>query len=848
MSYISPFRFSVFLCCLYASLTACAPQSVDPYARSSELLIETEIERLLSLLSLEEKINLVHANSKFSVAGVKRLGIPELSLSDGPHGVREEISRHSWESANWDNDYATYLPPLTAVAASWDTAVARIHGGVLGAEARDRGKDIILAPGVNLARLPTYGRNFEYFGEDPFLTATLVVPEIEAIQANDVAATVKHFALNTQELNRWGVDARPSERTLREVYLPAFEAAVKRANVWAVMGGYNRVYGTNANQSQPIIDILKDDWGFQGVLLTDWHVDINTKQAALNGLDLEMGTWKENYSDYFFADPLWQLIEQGEIPESVLDEKVRRILRLQISIGMMDPNRKSGARDTAGHHQAAQQIIEQGVVLLKNSKQLLPLDKTNLKRVVVLGPNANLAHGRGGGSSQVKSRYEITPLQGLREALGNRVQVDYLRVAPSNELPPIAGDFITTRLGGAGIPGWKAHHFTDETRQKYKKYEEWVNAYYQSGPEDQVKHLNLAADMVPLESGEHRFIVQGAGNLRLLINGEQVVSFSAQETEQRDYRIALAKDTTYRLELQYDGSQNFTLGLDAPGLDYSTLAEVRTKALVADAVFYFGGLSHAHDREGQDRAHMRLPDNQDEVIGLLVDANKNTIVSLIAGSPVEMPWINNVSTLVWGWYGGMHAGRAYARVLFGDVNPSGKMPFTLPKKYSDSAPIALNDYNEKESLYKEGVFIGYRWFEQKNIEPLFPFGYGLSYTTFELSDLQLPEEFTTDSEFNIAVTVKNSGKHAGAEVVQLYLGDEQSTVDRPRKELKGFAKVYLQPGEIRQVNIPVTQRDLAFWDVNIHGWKVEQGQFNVYVGTSSADIKLRGTFDYKEAR
>lgn len=844
MLYIPFFRSLVLICCVQVFLVACAPQPVDPNARRSVVLIEAETERLLGLLSLEEKIGLVHANSKFSVAGVKRLGIPELRLSDGPHGVREEISRHSWASANWDNDYATYLPPLTAVAASWDTQVARMHGRVLGAEARDRGKDIILAPGVNLARLPTYGRNFEYLGEDPFLAATLVVSEIKAIQANDVAATVKHFALNTQELNRWNVDAKPSERTLREVYLPAFEAAVKQANVWTVMGGYNRVYGTNANQNQSIIDILKNEWGFQGVLVSDWNVDITTQQAALNGLDLEMGTKQENYSDYFFADPLQKLIEQGDIQESVLDEKVRRILRMQISIGMMDPNRKAGARDTIQHHQAAQRIIEQGVVLLKNSKQLLPLDKMNLKRVLVLGPNANLAHGRGGGSSQVKSRYEITPLQGLREALGSRVQIDYLRVAPTSELPPIAGDFITTRLGGSGIPGWKVHHFKDKTRKDYEKYEEWVNPQYPPNSEYPVKHFNLVADMVPLEAGEHRFIVEGVGDLRFLINGEPVVSFSAVEKEQQSYRISLAKDTPYHLELQYDGDQYFTLGLDAPGLEYSNLDDVRAKASVADAVLYFGGLSHADDSEGRDRAHMRMPDNQDDVIKILAAANENTIVSLIAGSPVEMPWVNDISALIWGWYGGMHAGHAYARVLLGDVNPSGKMPFTLPKKYSDSAPIALDDYNEKESLYKEGVFIGYRWFEQKNIKPLFPFGYGLSYTSFELSELQIPEKWAPDKAFNVTATVQNSGKRAGAEVVQLYLGDEQSSVERPQKELKGFAKVYLQAGESMQVNIPIRQRDLAFWDVEGHDWKVEPGRFNVYVGTSSADIALYGTFEY----
>lgn len=697
--------FSLAAMSIVLTLFSCAqtPQTID---RKQPEQVEREVERLLGLLNLEEKISLVHANSKFTVAGVPRLGIDEMVLSDGPHGVREEISRDSWDSANWDTDFATYLPTLTSVAASWDPEVAKLHGTVLGREARHRNKDIILGPGVNLARLPLYGRNFEYFGEDPYLAARLVVPEIRAIQAQDVAACVKHYALNSQELNRTGVNAKPDERTLREVYLPAFEAAVKEGGVYSVMGSYNQVHGTNANQSPLLVkQILKSEWNFDGVLLTDWNVDINTRDAALNGLDLEMGTDKTDYNEYFFARPLHEAVQKGEVPIEVLDEKVRRILRLQLRVGMMDPKRLQGARNTAEHRAAAQKIAEQGVVLLKNERNVLPLQKSSLRKILVMGPNADVAHGRGGGSSQVKAEYEVTPLQGLRAALGESVDIQYL------------------------------------------------------------------------------------------------------ENSSQDYKTAAA---------------------------------------AADAVIYFAGLNHEYDREDRDRKDMALPGDQDQVIANLISANPNTVVVVVAGSAVEMPWAKNIKALLWGWYAGMEAGHAYARVLLGEVNPSGKMPITLPQKLKDTAPIALADYNEKTSLYKEGVFIGYRWFEQQNIQPEFPFGHGLSYTQFELSDLRVPARITANQkEIPLMIKVKNTGLVAGAEVVQIYLQDAESSVPRPVKELKGFHKVFLQPGETRTLTLLLRQRDLAFWDTDRDDWRVEPGEFNVMAGVSSADIRASARFIYE---
>ncbi|WP_082086910.1 beta-glucosidase [Teredinibacter purpureus] len=856
------FSFLLVGCIVLTTFTGCSPISMtlskplstsqlavmpSSVSKTTPAAIEQEVERLLAALTLSEKISLLHANSKFTVAGVERLGIEEMHLSDGPHGVRHEISRHSWAPADWDTDYATYLPPLTAIAASWDPAMATLHGTVLGREARHRNKDIILGPGVNLARLPTYGRNFEYFGEDPFLAAQLVVPEILAIQQHDVAACVKHYALNTQELNRWGVDAQPDERTLREVYLPAFEAAVKEGGVYSVMGAYNKVYGTNANQSAHLVNgILKQDWGFDGVLLTDWHVDINTVDAAMNGLDLEMGTLVEDYDDYYFAAPLLAKVQEGEIPEAIIDEKVRRILRLQLRVGMMDPLRQEGLRNTEEHHRAARTLAEQGIVLLKNDQQLLPLQKDTLKNVLVMGPNANLPHGRGGGSSQVKSNYEITPLQGLQTLLGDDVNIVYLRAGTGDTLQPIPADYISTRHGGSGTPVWRVISFEDAERQQPLNVTEWPQSSKRWAHNTDTQYLTLEATLVPIESGEHIVKFHGSGHAQLHVDGESVASWHTDGQKVLSQTLNLTAGQAYTFQLQYDGNTYFTLGWDAPGIQVVSEAVYTEAAKKADLVLYFGGLSHSDDREGHDRESMRLPGNQDEVITALHRANATTTVFIIAGSAVEMPWANDISTLVWGWYGGMEAGHAYARMLTGAVNPAGKMPITLPKQYADTAPIKLDDYNDNTALYKEGVFIGYRWFEAQSIEVQFPFGHGLSYTQFDIDNLSVPKVVDANAEKTvISVTLKNTGKRTGAEVVQLYLGDAVASVARPIKELKGFKKVTLAPGESQTVMFELKPRDFAFWDIQTNGWLVEQGNFNIYVGVSSEDIRAQGVLHHQ---
>ena len=862
---------SFSLALIFLLLCACqedAPKTMQqPLAVKADRLVtvEQDVESLLSKMTLPEKVSLTHASGKFHINAIDRLGVPEMWLSDGPHGVRHQIERHSWASAGWTDDHATYLPHLTSVAASWDVEIARLHGQVLGAEARDRKKDFILGPGVNLARLPLYGRNFEYMGEDPILAAKLVVPQIKAIQENDVAATVKHYALNTQELNRVGVNAKPDERTLREVYLPAFEAAVKEGGVLGMMGSYNEYYGTNANQSKHLVmDILKGEWGYQGVLLTDWHVDINTYDAAVNGLDLEMGTKVDDYQDYFFAKPFLDMIQAGKIPESVVDEKARRILRVQHTIGMYDKDRLSGERNSKAHQAAARKIAAEGVVLLKNDvvglKPILPLDRKKIKNILVLGPNADKKHGTGGGSSEVKSLYEITPLEGLKAEFGEEVNITVMR-ARSSELTAIASDYVESRHW-TGTPAWNISYFTEQDREHLIE-ESWiVDSTFTSAKStkaDETQHITMTAKIKPLTKGLHQLNVETIGNFTLKINDETIISHKAsgdltadeKKVVQLSHDIELTEGESYAFEIHYDGSDKFTLGWNAPGELFSSEAEYIAAAKAADAVIYFGGLSHGDDRESIDRPDMRLPNSQDEIISKLISANEKTVVFLVAGSAVEMPWVKNANAIVWGWYGGMEAGHAFADILTGDVNPSGKMPITLPVRLEDTAPIALNDYNAIESLYTEGVFIGYRWFEQQKITPIFPFGHGLSYSEFTFSNISMSTQNISQSQLDknepltVDVTVTNTGKVAGAEVVQLYLHDKEASVARPLKELKGFKKVFLQAGESKTVRLALNKRDLSFWDVTTNNWKAESGNFEVMLGSSLSDIHLTAEFTYQ---
>jgi beta-glucosidase len=705
--------------------------------------IEQRVEDALSRMTLKEKVAMCHAQSKFSSPGVPRLGIPELWTSDGPHGIRPEVKWNDWGQAGWTNDSCIAFPALTCLAATWNKDMAALYGKSIGEEASYRNKDVLLGPGVNIYRSPLNGRNFEYLGEDPFLSSQMVVPYIREVQKNGVATCVKHFALNNEETDRNSVNVNVDDRALYEIYLPAFKAAVQEGQTWSIMGSYNRYRGIHCCHNHYLLnDILRNEWGFKGVVVSDWGGTHNTMQAITNGLDIEFGTdidsirvdTVNDYNNYYLAKPYFDLIKDGKAGTRELDDKVRHILRL-IFLTSMNPDRPFGSFATEEHALAGRRIAEEGIVLLQNKNNVLPIDLGKTKKIAVIGENAVKMMTVGGGSSSLKARYEVSPLDGIRKRVGKQVEVVYAR-------------------GYVGDTG---------------------------------------------------------GSYDGVISGQNL------------------GDKRSEAEL---------------------IAEACSVAGKADYVIFIGGLnkSEHQDCEGTDRQSLGLPYNQDKLISELVKVNKNLIVVNISGNAVAMPWVNEVPAIVQDWYLGTEAGNALAEVLVGDVNPSGKLPFTFPVKLEDSPAHSFNEFPGKndEVTYKEGIMVGYRWFDTKNIKPLFSFGHGLSYTTFEYGRMTADKkEMTANDKITFTLTVKNIGKRQGEEVVQLYIHDIKSSLPRPAKELKGFEKISLQPGETKTVSFTIDKSALSYFDADKHEWVAEPGDFEAIVGASSADIKDRLSFRLK---
>jgi beta-glucosidase len=731
--------------CLPVALLLFGAAPVPVYLDASQP-IEERVEDALARMTLEEKIAMIHAQSKFSSPGVPRLGIPEIWCTDGPHGIRAEVFWDEWNQAGWTNDSCTAFPALTALAASWNRELSHLYGRSVGEEARYRNKNILLAPGVNIYRSPLNGRNFEYMGEDPYLAARMVVPYIHGVQENGVAACVKHFALNNQETNRHTVDVEVSDRALYEIYLPAFKAAVQEGGTWSIMGAYNRYKGQQACHNEYLLnDILKKEWGFDGVVVSDWGGAHDTKESIRNGLDLEFGTWTDGlsfgasnaYDNYHLAAPYLQMIREGEVGTQELDDKVRRILRL-IFRTTMDPARPYGSFASEEHSLAARRIAQEGIVLLQNENALLPLDPTRTGKVLVVGENAVKMMTIGGGSSSLKARYEISPLQGIREYLS--------------------------------------------------------------------------------EKGEGAEVVFARGYV-----GE----------------VSSRQDGLTGQSLQDDRTAD------------ELLAEAVEAAKTADVVLFFGGLNKSkyQDCEGDDRRTMDLPYGQDRLIEALVGANPRTVVVMISGNAVAMPWVAKVPSIVQGWYCGSEAGHALASVLFGGVNPSGKLPFSFPVKLEDNAAHALGEFpGDSVCRYNEGVLVGYRWHDTRKIKPLFAFGHGLSYTTFRYGEASADRrEMTASEQITFSVEVTNTGELAGAEIVQLYIHDKKASVMRPDKELKGFEKLFLQPGETRTVRFTVDRQALSWFDEAQHAWTAEPGMFEARIGSASDRILSTVTFELKSS-
>lgn len=702
--------------------------------------IEERVEDALSRLTLKEKIAMVHAQSKFSSAGVPRLGIPEAWMTDGPHGIRPEVLWDEWDQAGWTNDSCVAYPALTCLAATWNPEMSLLYGKSIGEEARYRNKTVLLGPGVNIYRTPLNGRNFEYMGEDPYLSARMVVPYVQGVQQNGVAACVKHFALNNQEINRHTLNVIVDDRALYEIYLPAFKAAVQEGKAWAIMGAYNLYKGQHACHNRYLLnDILKGEWGFDGVVVSDWGGAHDTDEAITNGLDMEFGSWTDGlangtsnaYDNYYLAMPYLQRIQQGKVGTKELDDKVRRILRLAFRT-TMNPDRPYGALLSPEHYEAARRIGEEGIVLLQNKDNLLPIDLNRAKKIAVVGENAVKMMTVGGGSSSLKVQRELSPLDGIKRRVGNRAEVVYAR--------GYVGD----------------------------------------------------------ASGEYNGVVTG-----------------------QDLR-----DDRSPAEL---------------------IAEAVKVASDADYVIFIGGLnkSAGQDCEDSDRKGLGLSYGQDEVISALAKANKNLIVVNISGNAIAMPWVNEVPAIVQDWYLGSEAGSALAAILMGDVNPSGKLPFTFPVKLEDVPAHSLGEYSAVRSRevtdikYNESIFVGYRWTDkQKKVKPLFSFGHGLSYTTFAYGKPTADSKsLSADGTLTVRVTVKNTGAREGQEVVQLYISDKKSSLPRPVKELKGFKKIKLAPGEEKEVTFTIGKEALSYFDDAQHAWVAEPGKFEAIIAASAVDIK-----------
>lgn len=708
--------------CLVAALACVRVEAADsqPAYLNKTASLETRVEDLLSRMTLEEKISIVHADSKFSTAAVPRLGIPRRWIDDGPHGVREDVGPYSWNAVGGTNDFATWLPVLSALGSTWNTDLATAYGDVIGSEARARNKDVMLAPIVDIARTPLCGRIYEYLGEDPYLNARMGVNYVEGLQSNGVAACIKHFVGNNQEVGRETINMDMDDRTLREIYLPPFEAAVKEAHVWSVMGAYSKFRGENCAYNDYLINkLLKGEWQFPGFVMSDWGGTHSTREAALGGLDVEMGTLVGSedpsaYSKFFLAQPFLDGIRSGEYPVSLLDDKVRRSLRVMIGTGVLDP-RPAGALNTPEHQAVARRIAEEAMVLLKNKNNALPLNLAGIKSVAVIGENAVRHNANGFFGAGVKTPFEITPLDGIKQFVGDKASVTY----------------------AAG--------------------------YLKNG---------------------------GGSNL---------------------------------------------------------VVEAVAAARKADVAIVVAGLSHTRyqDDEGWDRASLSLPYGQDELIQQIVQANPRTIVVLVSGPAIELgSWLEQVPAVLQAHYSGMEGGHALADILFGKVNPSGKLTVTYPKQLSDSPAHALNTYPGTNGtlFYKEGLLVGYRWFDAKKIEPAFPFGHGLSYTTFKYSGLKLVPADGPNGIVTAQFEIENTGKVAGAEVAELYVHENHPSVIRPEKELKGFRKIFLKPGEKQTVIIPLDQRAFAFYDPAKADWVAEAGDYQIEIGSSSRDLRLDNRF------
>jgi len=799
--------------------------------------VESRVEALLSKMTLDEKVTLIGGINDFYTQAIPRLGIPPLRMSDGPLGV---------------DDYGptTAYPAGIALAASWDTDLAKRVGEAMGQDARARGVNFILAPGMNIYRAPMNGRNFEYFGEDPFLAARMAVSLTEGIQSQGVIATAKHYAANNQEYGRMDHSSDVDERTLREIYLPAFEACVKAGKVGAVMDAYNLVNGVYMTQNDYLNNvILKKEWGFDGIVMSDWGAMHDGIAAAKGGLDLEMPS-----AQFMNKETLLPAIQRGEVSVTTIDDKVRRILRKAIEFGFFDRDQTDMTIPLYSQRgrEIALEEARSGMVLLKNEKGILPLDKTKIKTIAVLGPDAYPAVIGGGGSSLTKPFNSVSYLEGISNYLGENGRVLYATDDASLDEIVKATEFVISPGGTIGLRGQYFNNDSLEGEPALARTDEKIDfhwgagSYAPNGPDDQFS-ARWTGYFIPPSDDDYKFYVSADDGVRLFINEKRVIDDWQRHSETLDtYSAHLEKGKPYKIRLEYFeavGTATVRFGITAAT---KALGE-GTKALIAkaDAVVLCMGFDPSSEGEGGDRT-FQLPGGQDSFIQQVAALNKNVVVVLTAGGNVDMTkWIGSVPALIHAWYPGQEGGTALAQILFGEVSPSGKLPASFERRWEDSA--AFNSYypkkDDKRVKYEEGIFVGYRHFDRSEVKPLFPFGFGLTYTKYQYSDLAVtPASSDLNAPVSVSFNVKNVGQREGAEIAELYVGDSHASVPRPVKELKGFAKVKLQPGESKHVSLQLDRRAFSFFDEKKHAWSAEPGKFAVLVGSSSAKIELQGTY------
>ena len=813
----------------------CGENKTQPLFKNSELPIEERVNDLLARMTLEEKIEQLSGEG-FNTKENKRLGIPVLRMTDGPVGVRF--------------GKATAFPAAVGIAASWDIELAKKIGAAIAIETKANGYNYLLGPCVNIHRHPLGGRNFESYGEDPFLAARTAVAFIKGIQGEGVLASVKHFACNNQEWERHRVDILLDERTLREIYLPAFKAAVIEADVWTVMAAYNLLQGIHCSENKYLLtDILKKEWGFTGFVVSDWDATYSTIEAANAGLDLEMPYGK------FFNEKLLDAVKRGQLNESIIDDKVKRLMRVRFKAGLFDPPRKANkpVDYKEEHNRLARDAAAESIVLLKNKNNLLPLDKNKIRSIAVLGPNAAEARTGGGGSSKVNPFYEISPLEGLQRAVGDQIKLNYAYgTAMKGDIQPLSLEYLVPSNLSQGKHGLWAEYFPNDklegkpvlTRCDRRVAFNWSydapdpSLYREDGKT--LFSVRWTGKLLPPKTGTYHFRTLNNDGIRVYVDGKTVIeNWKKNRLRFNSGSIELKEGRAYNLRIEYffvGGISTISFGWHIP--DEDTIAEAVAFAKSSDIVIIFAGLSARFESEGYDRQRLELP-NQDKLIKAVAAVNPNTVVVLETGGPVSMDkWIDDVEAIIQAWYPGQEGGNAIADIIMGNINPSGKLPVCFIKSYEDSP--AFKDYKDKnlKSHYWEGLLIGYRYLDRYNIEPHFPFGHGLSYTRFVYSNLKI--ENMQNSNFIVHADIENTGQRNGAEIVQVYVHDTACSEERPVKELKGFSRVMLSPGEKKTITIELKHDAFAFYDTRQKQWVVEPGEFEIMLGSSSRDIRLKG--------